>query len=62
MLKMAIVGCAMGLLASCAQTPQAQAPAPQQTGPKPACQAGANAQGIAAGFFSFFTDDLNGCL
>ena len=62
MLRMAIIGSALSLLAGCAQTPQAPAQAVQQPGPKPSCHAGANASGIAAGFFSFFTDDLNGCL
>ena len=63
MLKMVIVGCAASLLTSCAQQPPpAQPLAAQQPASKPACHAGADASGIAAGFFSFFTDDLNGCL
>jgi hypothetical protein len=67
MLKCSFVVGVVILLASCASPPQVTpsqvqgAPA-QQAGPKPSCQAGADAKGIAAGFFSFFTDDLNGCL
>lgn len=59
MLKIAIIGC---MLAGCTPPPRAQVQAPQQSENKSACQAGSNAKGIAAGFFSLFTDDLDGCL
>jgi hypothetical protein len=67
MLKSSLIVGAVILLAGCASPPpaapsQVQSAPAQQVGPKPSCQAGADAKGIAAGFFSFFTDDLNGCL
>ena len=57
-----IMVCAMALLGGCAQTAQHQSQLNAPPAAKPACRAGADAAGIAAGFFSFFTDDLNGCL
>lgn len=47
----------LAILAGCAQTPPVQSQAAQQLGAKPACHAGSDAKGIAAGFFEFFQDD-----
>ncbi len=62
MLKTVIVCGVVLALASCTTAPPGQNAAAPQPGAKPACHAGADAGGIAAGFFSLFTDDLNGCL
>ena len=60
--KLAGIVLSLSLVAGCAPASQGQVQVARPATPAAPCHAGADARGIAAGFFSFFTDDLNGCL